>query len=77
MTHTISKSKLQARMLEIFRQIEAEGSEIVVTDRGKPVLRIIPIKKKVTVSELFAGLQNRVIYHEDIDTPTIEEWNEV
>ena len=62
-------------MLEIFRQIEAEGSEMVVTDRGKPVLRIIPIKEKVIVSELFAGLQNQVIYHEDIDTPTIEEWN--
>ena len=77
MTETISKSKLKAKMLEIFRRIEAEGDELIVTDHGKPVLRIMPIRKKDNVSQLFAEVQGQVLYHEDPDTPTMTEWDEV
>jgi antitoxin (DNA-binding transcriptional repressor) of toxin-antitoxin stability system len=77
MTNTISKNKLKARMLEVFRQLEASGGELIVTDRNKPVLKIIPIKEKYTVAELFGKYQCRLNYHEDINAPTISEWNEV
>lgn len=77
MPETISKSKLKARMLEIFRKLEADGEELIVTDRGKPVLRIVPIRKKESVGKLFAELQGQVIYHEDPDTPTMSEWSDV
>jgi antitoxin (DNA-binding transcriptional repressor) of toxin-antitoxin stability system len=76
MTETISKSKLKARMLEIFRSIEASGEELIITDHGKPVLRIVPLRRKATVGQLFAGLQGHVRYHEDINEPTIDEWSE-
>ncbi len=76
-TPTISKGKLKARMLEIFREIEASGQELIVTDHGKPVLRIVPIKEKKTVDEVFGEYYGRVVYHEDINTPTIDEWDEV
>ena len=51
---TISKSELKAQMLQIFRQIEESGEELIVTDRNQPVLRIQPIKQKRTVEEVFA-----------------------
>jgi len=76
MTATISKSKLKARMLEIFRQLEASGDELIVTDQGKPVLKIIPLKPKAGVTALFGDLQGRVTYLEDIDAPTLPEWDE-
>lgn len=38
---TISKSKLIADMLQIFRQIEQSGEEVIVTDNDRPVLRIL------------------------------------
>lgn len=76
MAETISKSKLKARMLEIFRRLEDEGVDLIVTDHGKPVLRITPIRERDNVSQLFAGLQGRVVYHEDINEPTIGEWSE-
>ena len=76
MVSTISKSKLKARMLEIFRELETSGTELIVTDRDKPVLKIIPIKDKATVDDLFSGIQGKVIYHEDINTPTLLEWEE-
>ena len=76
MTDTISKSKLKARMLEIFRQLEASDKELIVTDRGKPVLKITPIKRKESVAEVFGNIQAQVTYLEDVNSPTIQEWEE-
>ena len=77
MVDTISKSQLKAKVYEVFRNIEASGDELIVTDHGKPVLKIVPIKEKATVAEIFGDLQGQVIYHEDINTPTIDEWADV
>ena len=74
---TISKSKLKAQMLKIFREIEESGEELIVTDNNRPVLRIVPIVQKKSVEELFGPYQGKVIYYEDINTPTIDEWSEV
>jgi antitoxin (DNA-binding transcriptional repressor) of toxin-antitoxin stability system len=76
MTDTISKSKLKAKMLEIFRQLEASNKELIVTDHGKPVLKITPLTQKATVAEIFADLQGQVIYLEDINLPSLPEWEE-
>ena len=77
MENTISKSKLKARMLEVFREIESSGEELVVTDHNKPVLRIVPIREKTTVDNLFGHLQGKVVYLEDINSPTLDEWSEI
>jgi prevent-host-death family protein len=76
MSIKISKSKLKARMLEVFRKVEASGEEIIVTDHNKPVLKIIPIQEKSTVEDLFGHLQGHLTYLEDINQPTLEEWEE-
>jgi antitoxin (DNA-binding transcriptional repressor) of toxin-antitoxin stability system len=73
---TISKNQLKARMLEIFREIEETGRELIVTDRGRPVLRIEPVGRGCSVDIAFAGIQRQVVYHEDPDTPTAAEWSE-
>ena len=74
----ISKSKLKPHMLRIFREIEESGEGIIVTDRGRPTLVIEPIKEKLSVEEVFGPeIQGKVVYHEDINTPTIDEWSEV
>jgi len=73
MTGTISKVKFKAKMLEIFRQLEASGEELIVTDHDKPVLRIVPIRQKTTVAELFGDVQGRVTYLEDINQPALIE----
>lgn len=76
MNESISKSKLKAKMLAIFRELETTREELIVTDHGKPVLKIVPIKQENTVAELFAGLQGQVTYLQDIHRPTLEEWGE-
>lgn len=73
----ISKSRLKTHMLQLFREIEKDGSELIVTDNNRPVLRIVPIRKQVRVEELFGEYQGRVTYYEDLNKATIEEWSDV
>ncbi|HUF37114.1 MAG TPA: hypothetical protein VMN57_01215 [Anaerolineales bacterium] len=76
MEKTISKSKLKARMLEIFRRIEASGEPLIVTDYGRPVLKIVPIGPKADVSSLFGDIQGKLVFLEDINAATIDEWED-
>lgn len=41
---TVSKSRFKAQALELFRQVERTGKPITITDRGKPVLRLVPYR---------------------------------
>jgi prevent-host-death family protein len=72
----ISKSALKARMLEHLRRVEETGEELIVTDRGRPVLRIVPVRERTPAAALFAGLRGKVIYHGDLLEPTAAEWPE-
>ena len=75
---TISKSKLKAQMLQLLRELEANGEEIIVTDRDRPIARITPYTEaKPTVEELFADWQGQVIFYEDPNTPTVDEWEDL
>lgn len=39
---TISKSRFKARALEHLRRVERTGRELVITDRGTPVVKVVP-----------------------------------
>ena len=41
---TVSKSRFKAQALELFRQVERTGKPVIITDRGKPVLRLVPYR---------------------------------
>jgi prevent-host-death family protein len=42
MARRISKSQFKPRALTFFREVEQTGKEIIITDRGKPVLKLVP-----------------------------------
>ena len=72
--NTISKSELKANMLQIFRELEASGQTLIVTDHDEPVLKIIPIKERKSVDELFGPWRDQVVIFEDLDLSTRGEW---
>ena len=74
--NTVSKSALKAKMLEYFRRVEESGEELIVTDNNRPTLRIVPIRQRQSSADCFAGLQGKVLYHEDVMAPTTDEWPE-
>ena len=72
----VSKSVLKGKMLEYFREVEASGEELVVTNNGQPVLRIVPYHAATTVDAAFADVRGRIRYHGDLLAPTTDEWAE-
>lgn len=71
---TISKAALEARLLECLRKVEETGEELVVTDHGNPVIRIVPVRKRRSAEVAFSDVRGGLVYHEDILAPTTEAW---
>ncbi len=68
------KNQLHSNMLRVSMDVEADGGELVVTEGGQPVYRVLPIGSGNTVEEVFGEIKGKPVYYEDIDTPTAEEW---
>ena len=45
----ISKSQLKSKLLEILREVESKDTEVIVTDRGRPVATISKFQNAPTV----------------------------
>ena len=46
MSQRIPKSRFKPKALNYFRQVQQTGKEIIITDRGKPVLKLVPYADK-------------------------------
>jgi prevent-host-death family protein len=71
---TLAKNAVKAKLLEYFRYVESTGEEIIVTDNGKPSVRICPIKSGESVEEVFKEYRGRVEIKGDILQPSTDEW---
>jgi prevent-host-death family protein len=73
MEYFISKSKFKPRALEYFREVERTGKVLVITDRGKPVLKIVPYSRDP--HEALKELRGSVIRYEYPTLPVgLNDW---
>lgn len=71
---SVSKSRFKPRALEYFRRVQESGEPIVVTERGRPVLKIIPYVEPEPSARLQA-LRGTVLHYEDPLEPVGEaDW---
>ncbi len=70
---TISKSKLKPRILEILRDVERTRKELIITDHGRPVLKILPYSPKP--SEALKALRGSVVKYIDPTDPVEASWD--
>jgi prevent-host-death family protein len=76
MESSVSKSKFKPKALEYFRRVEETGEEIVITDKGRPVLKIVPYRGKATDPR--AALRGTVLRYDRPTEPVGEEdWEAV
>ena len=69
----VSKSAMKARALEYFRLVERTGQGVVITDHGRPVLKLLPYS--ADPSEALAALRGSVIRYDDPTEPVgLEDW---
>jgi len=70
----ISKSRFKARALQYFREVEASGEALIITDRGKPVLKLVPYEQGADVHlARFRGLIVR--YDRPLDPVAVDDWD--
>jgi len=63
MVHAVSKSQFKPHSLEYFRKIEQTGEELVITDHGRPVLKVVRYAEDP--ENCFQGLRNSVLQYDD------------
>jgi len=70
---SVSKSRFKSRALYYFREVEKSRRPIIITDRGKPVLRVIPYSENP--EEMLKELRHTVIRYESPTEPVgLEDW---
>lgn len=73
MEKRVSKSQIKPRLLEYLREVQETGEPIVITDRGRPVLRVVPYIGDP--EEELKALRNTVVrYERPLDPVGLEEW---
>lgn len=74
MVARVSKSQFKARALEFFREIEATGEPLIVTDHGRPALEIRRIvEKERNPLEILRG--SVLCYDDPFEPVDLEDWD--
>ena len=73
MQQRVSKSSFKGRASKYLQQVESTGRELVITDRGKPVLKISPYSRDP--GEALKSLRSSVLRYDDPMEPVgLEDW---
>ena len=73
MAQSVSKSMFKAEALEYFREVESTGRELIITDHGKPVLKVVPYAHDP--AEALRTLRGTVLrYTDPLEPVGLEDW---
>ena len=71
MSEPVSKSSFKERALEYLREVETTGKELIITDHGKPVLKLVRYNPDPKTA--LEALRGSVIRYDDPTEPVGEE----
>lgn len=70
---SVSKSRFKSRALHYFREVEKSRQPVTITDRGKPVLKVVPYTENP--EETLKELRHTVIKYENPMEPVgLDDW---
>ncbi len=72
MSRTVTKSQFKPHALEYFREVQKTGEAVIITDHGKPVLKVVPYVEKP--ADALNALRGSVLKYDDPTRPTGEKW---
>ncbi len=73
MMETVSKSQFKPHALEYLRQVEKTRKPLVITDRGRPVLKLVSYAEDS--DEILKELRGSVLKYQDPTEPVgSEDW---
>ncbi len=70
----VSKSQFKAKALEFFREVEATGEPLIITDHGQPTLEIRRYQPPKT-EDILEKLRGTVLFYEGPFEPVgLDDW---
>jgi prevent-host-death family protein len=76
-TKTIPAGTFKARCLAIMDEVQAKRQAVVITKRGKPVAKLVPVEQEK--DDIFGFLKGKVKVIGDVVSPALtpEEWGDL
>lgn len=71
METTIGAGEFKARCLQLLDTVAAQRKPLIITKRGKPVAKLVPVPPD---AELFGALAGSVVSESDIVAPIGDAW---
>ena len=68
--NTIAAGQFKAKCLALLDEVAQTGRTLVVTKRGKPVAKVVPVEEPETID-----LAGSILEDDDIIGPTDESWD--
>ncbi len=68
----ISKSELKPKLFSYLRRVSETGKELIITERGEPVLKIVPISQ--SEADPLSALKGMVERYDDPTEPVGVIW---
>ena len=68
----IPAGAFKARCLAVMKDVQATGEPVLVTKRGKPLVKLVPVEKETT--GLLGCMLGKVKIVGDIESPIPVEW---
>ena len=76
MKRMVAKSRFKPRALKYFREVEQTGQEVIITDRGKAVLKLVPYSEKPET--WLKPLRGTVLKYKSPTEPvSVEDWGAI
>jgi len=73
MTRTISAAEFKATCLDLLDRVAETGLNVVITKRGRPVARVMPMVNKPR--RLVGAMKDEIEIRGDIISPLLLRWN--
>lgn len=67
----VSKSQFKPKALQWFREVEASGEELIITDHGRPVLKLVRFRGQPSAAA--RALEGSIVRYERPTQPVGEE----
>lgn len=74
LSKTIPAGEFKAKCLHLMDEVQEQHVAFVITKRGKPVAKLVPIEHDNTAKN-FGCMKGTVIIHDDIISPIGVKWD--
>ena len=74
LAQVVTAAEFKARCLKLMDQVRERQTEIIITKRGTPVAKLVPVEN--SAPEAFGFLRGTVTYHGDIVSPDHASWDD-